>query len=131
MKTDIPNLHRYKDRHGKWTNYYREAGRKKVRLRAEYLSPEFWQEYQAAKDGSRAKIGAGRARAGTFDAALPGYYASVGFLGTAPSTQRTRRSILEHWRAEYGDGPVRDLQRKHVAQWSTPRQPLRAQPAIC
>jgi integrase len=114
-KTDIPNLHRYQNQYGKWTTYYREHGRKKVRLREDYLSPAFWEEYHTAKAGSRAGIGAGRARAGTFNAAFPGYYASVGFVGTVPSTQRTRRSILEHWRQQYGDGPVRDLQRKHVA----------------
>jgi integrase len=114
-KTDIPNLHRYKNQYGKWTSYYREAGRKKVRLRAEYLTAEFWDEYAAAKAGSRAAIGAGRARVGTFNATFPAYYTSVGFLGTVPSTQRTRRSILEHWRQQYGDGPVKDLQRKHIA----------------
>ena len=48
-RMEIPNLHRFRNRHGKWQTYYRAAGRKKLRLRAEYLSPEFWVEYEAAK----------------------------------------------------------------------------------
>src|SRR5215471_8123398 len=102
---EVPNVHRFKSRHGKWQTYYRAAGRKKIRLRADYLSPEFWLEYEAAKAGRRLEIGAGRARPGTFNAAFPGYYTSVGFLGLAPNGQRTRRNILEHWRKDYGDGP--------------------------
>ena len=113
--TEIPNLHRFKNRHGKWQTYYRASGRGKVRLPAEYLSPEFWLEYEAAKAGTRPEIGASRTRAGTFNAAFPGFYSSGAFLSLAPGGQRTRRNILEHWRKEYGDGPVKDLQRKHVA----------------
>src|SRR5205814_1940068 len=114
-RMEIPNLHRFRNRHGKWQTYYRAAGRKKLRLRAEYLSPEFWAEYEAAKAGSRPAIGIGRSRPGTFNAARPAFYSSAAFLGLAPGGQRTRRNILEYWFAAYGDGPVRDLQRKHVA----------------
>jgi integrase len=114
-RMEIPNLHRFRNRHGKWQTYYRAAGRGKIRLRAEYLSPEFWVEYEAAKAGTRPAIGAGRSRHGTFNAARPGYYTSAGFLSLAPSGQRTRRNILEHWFEAYGAGPVSDLQRKHVA----------------
>jgi integrase len=114
-RMEIPNLHRFRNRHGKWQTYYRAAGRGKIRLRAEYLSPEFWVEYEAAKAGTRPAIGAGRSRHGTFNAARPGYYTSAGFLSLAPSGQRTRRNILEHWFEAYGGGPVSDLQRKHVA----------------
>jgi hypothetical protein len=75
-KLEIPNLHRFKNRHGKWQTYYRVAGREKIRLRTEYLSPEFWVEYEAAKAGSRRpEIGSGRSRPGTFNAARPAYYA--------------------------------------------------------
>jgi integrase len=112
---EIPNLHRFKNRHGRWQTYYRAAGRNKIRIHAEYLSPEFWQEYEAAKAGApRPEIGAGRSRPGTFNGARTGYYASAEFLGLAPGGQRTRRNILEHWFLAYGDGPVKDLQRKHL-----------------
>ena len=112
---EIPNLHRFKSRHGKWQTYYRVAGHKKIRLLSDYLSPEFWLELQAAKAGIvRPEIGASLTRPGTFNAARPGYYRSVGFLGLAPRGQRARRNILEHWLETYGDGPVKDLQRKHV-----------------
>jgi hypothetical protein len=95
---EIPNLHRFKSRHGKWQTYYRAARHKKVRLTAEFLSPEFWQQYEAAKTGApRPEISVGRSRPGTFNGARPGYYASVEFLGLAPGGQRTRRNILEHW----------------------------------
>lgn len=114
-KVEILNIHRFKNRHGKWQTYYRVAGREKVRLRAEFLSPEFWIEYEAAKASARPGIGAGRARPGTFNAVRPAYYCSTAFLGLAPGGQRTRRNILERWFEKYGDGPVKDLQRKHVA----------------
>src|SRR5260370_18688567 len=112
----MPNVQRHKSSHWRGQTYYRAAGRHKIRLRAEYLSSEFWTEYEAAKAGARPEIGAGRRfRAGTFNAVRPGYYGSGGFLGLAPGGQRTRRNILEHWFSVYGEGPVKDLQRKHVA----------------
>src|SRR5262249_55897219 len=108
---EIPNIHRFKNRHGKFQTYYRATGQKKIRLRAEYLSPEWWAEYEAAKAGVvRVEPGAGRARPGTFNAARPGYYGSAGYLGLAPSGQRVRRNILERWFVDYGDGPVKNLQ---------------------
>ena len=48
---EIPNIHRFKNRHGKWQTYLRVARQKKIRLRNEYLSPEWWQELEAAKAG--------------------------------------------------------------------------------
>src|SRR5262245_61728642 len=97
--------HRFIDRHGKPRFYFRRAGHKKVRLPGLPWSPEFMAAYQEAIEGApRLKIGATRSRPGTVAAAVAGYFGSAVFVtGLAESTRRTRRRILERFRAEHGD----------------------------
>src|SRR5215813_3357127 len=114
-KFDIPNVQRFRNRHGRWQTYYRVAGRPKVRLREEFLSPAWWSEYERAKAGTpRPEAGADRIKPGTFNAALAGYYQSVQYLGLKPSTRSVWRGILEHFRADFGDALIIHLKRRHV-----------------
>jgi integrase len=115
-KIQIPNLHRFRNRHGKWQCYYRASRRTKIRLRADYLSPEFWAEYNAARANTAPLDVATRAKAGTFNAAIVGYLTSKSFADLGVSSQYTRRRILKHWGAEYGDGLVVELQQKHIVK---------------
>jgi hypothetical protein len=78
-KIHIPNLHRFQNRHGKWQCYYRVSRRTKIRLRAEYLSPEFWVEYNAARAATAPLDVTSRIKAGSFNAAISGYLASKSF----------------------------------------------------
>ncbi|MDI1345322.1 MAG: tyrosine-type recombinase/integrase [Pseudolabrys sp.] len=66
-------------------------------------SPEFMAAYEDAMCGDslpKREIGAGRTRAGTFDALIVRFYASTIFAGWSAETQRTRRNIIERFRVD-------------------------------
>jgi hypothetical protein len=79
-------------------------------------SPDFMATYEAAlADASRIEIGSTRTRPGTVAAAVAGYFGSAVFaMGLAESTRRTRRQILERFRAEHGDKGIATLGKTHV-----------------
>jgi integrase len=80
-------------------------------------SDDFMRQYAAALDGVKAKarnIGADRTIAGSVDALVVSYYKLV-FPTFKQSTQSERRYIIERFRAEHGNKPVRLLKREHIA----------------
>lgn len=116
-----------KDRHGKVRLRFRNG------LFSTYLSgiladyprdlgkllkdPEFWERYEAACEGvakAAATVGAKRYRAGTVAATVLAYYRSPEFLLLSISTQSTYRGILDRFAREFGDYPLKQLQREHV-----------------
>src|SRR5262249_1020646 len=61
---------------------------------------------EKAMSGPRNAIGAGRIKPGSVAAVVAEYFDSQQFFGSKkPSTQRWQRSILERFRAAYGDRP--------------------------
>jgi integrase len=107
-------------------NRDRENGKRRVHFRnrktgfSTYLygtpwSEDFMRQYAAALEGSKAKattiVGAKRTTAGSINALIVSYYASSGFKDLKASTQAARRNILERFRADYGDLPVKGLTR--------------------
>jgi integrase len=102
------------DRNGKSRFYFRRSGFKSVPLLGLPWSPQFMEVYEAALSGQPLQIGASRTKPGTVSAAIIGYYYDQSFLALAPSTQRPRRGILEHFRAEHGDKRIALLQRQHI-----------------
>jgi integrase len=88
------------DRHGHVRHYFRRKGSKRVPLPGLPWSPEFMAAYAAAKGStSRESIGAKRTLPGTFSMLIVSYYASAEFRSLAHETRRTRRNILERFRA--------------------------------
>ena len=106
------------DRHGKRRVRFRKAGF------TTYFTDTPWGEsfmaqYAQAIDGvtASANIGAElRTRPGTFSALVVNYYRSPEFRGMKPSTQQSRRSVIERFRREHGSKPLKGLQRKHIQQ---------------
>jgi integrase len=106
-------------------NMDRENGKRRVRFRdrrtgfSVYLygvpwSEEFMRAYAAALEGSKARVqiaGPKRTVAGTINALIVSYYGSPGFKDLKASTQANRRNILERFRTEFGDLPVKGLTR--------------------
>src|SRR5438128_3600440 len=109
-------------KHCGW-NLDRENGKPRVRFRkggfSTYLtgtpwSDDFMRQYAAALDGVKAQaanVGAGRTVAGTVNALVAAYLdcsvaSTSPFKTGAPETQRTRRNILEKFRAAHGDKPL-------------------------
>jgi integrase len=71
--------------------------------------------YSAALASERdIQIGASRSKPGTVNAAIAGYFSSVGFTSLAANTKRGRSNILERFREEHGDKRVATLQRAHI-----------------
>ncbi len=62
----------------------------------------------------RIEIGASRTKPGTINALVVSYFNSMAFQAFAPETRRTRRNILERFRAEHGDKRSALLKREHV-----------------
>ena len=107
-------------------NLDRENGKRHVRYRdrktgfSVYLYGEPWSEafmraYAAAREGGQARVeivGDKRTVAGTINALIVSYYAAIEDL--RPSTLRSRRSLLERFRAEFGDLQVKGLTRAHI-----------------
>jgi len=87
-----PHLHREISRHGALVWYVRREHGPRIRLRAEYGTPEFWAEYRAALEG--AAPSKGRARPHTFAWALERYRTNSAWTGLAAATRRQRENIF-------------------------------------
>jgi integrase len=113
-------VHGYTDRLGKPRFYYRRKGANSAPLPDLPWSPAFMQAYEAAEAAIGTQpppgpIGASRTLPGSLNAALVKYYQSSAFTeGLAKSTQGPRRALLERFRKERGDRPLRELQHRHV-----------------
>jgi hypothetical protein len=80
-------------------------------------SEDFMRQYAAALEGVRERreiVGEKRTVAGTISALIVSYYASLIFRDLKASTQANRRGILERFRKDYGDLPVKGLTRAGI-----------------
>ena len=94
------------DSEGRPHHYLRRNGYPRVRLPGLPWSPSFMAAYEQAMSGPRGAVGAGRIKPGSVAAVIAAYFDSQQFFGSkSAGTQRMRRSILERFRAAYGDRP--------------------------
>lgn len=107
------------DRHGNVRLYYRRDGRK-VRLRGPAGSPEFLTDYRAAAAGPITAKSDGKQVGRVVPRSMKWlcveYYKSAMFKELDPRTQKVRRSILERFCQNKGDGdkPYALLQPRHI-----------------
>lgn len=104
----------YRDQHGKLRRYFRRPGCKKIPLPGLPGSDEFKAAYAAAVNGAPKKRIIRRSEAGTIDAAVASYLQSVAFALLADETRRTRKNILERFRAKHGKRLLADLTSDHI-----------------
>jgi hypothetical protein len=109
-------VHGFIDRHGNPRWYFRRAGFKRVPLPGLPWSPEFMAAYEEAIAGQAAPIGAARVKPGTLRALAVSYFASPAFRTMRPSSQRSRRSVIDRLCAQHGDKRVAPLQRENVVR---------------
>src|SRR5260221_2916859 len=115
MRRPPKYVHGFIDRHGKPRFYFRRPGFERVALPGLPWSPDFMAAYEAAlAETPRVEIGASRTKPGTVTAAVAGYFGSLAFASLAAGTRRTRRQILERFRAEQGEQGIATLGRAHV-----------------
>src|SRR4249919_329449 len=96
----------FHDRHGRLRHYFRRPGCKSVALPGLPGSTEFMEAYQSAlarETTPHLEMRASRTIPGTVAALTVAYFNSLAFTNRAPETKRTRRNILERFRAEHGD----------------------------
>jgi integrase len=106
------------DRHGRARFYYRRQGFKRVALPGLPWSPTFMAAYEAAggEPEQRVEIGASRTLPGTVSALIVRYYKSDDWNSLAMETQKTRRRMIEKFRAEHGNKRVALLQHEHIVK---------------
>jgi integrase len=115
---ELPHVNRFTDRHGKVRRYFRRPGHPAVALPGEPDSVEFLTAYLAEmRKVEPVAIGeAKRSKAGTISAAIAAYYQSNQYFlePLSDGTQRTRRGILERFRAQDGHRLLSDLRRGDI-----------------
>lgn len=110
----FPGATKFEDRHKQPRWRFRRKGFKTVYLPGLPGSPEFVAAYQAALEGSPVVPGASRTVPGTVNALAVMIYASAEWSQLAPTTQSSRRGIIERVRRDAGTFPVAGLMGRHV-----------------
>src|SRR3989442_487058 len=100
-----PRLHREITRHGKPVWYVRVDKGPRVRIRAEFGSPEFDAEYQAAISATPRPTARGCPVAGTLAWLVARYCETSVWAGLSPATRRQRENILLQVLASAGQQP--------------------------
>jgi hypothetical protein len=118
MKRPPQYCHHKRDRHdgpGFW--YFGRRGYPRVRLPGLPWSPVFMAAYEAALSGKALPIASKNVHPGTMADLIAKYYASAAFQGLERSTQQVYRRIIERFREQHGNKPVKALETRHVRQF--------------
>lgn len=98
-----PSLHRERTRHGQVVYYVRRKHGPRIRIRAEFGTPAFFEEYRTALAAEPAP-GAGKGpQAGSIEWAIKRYMASSAWAGLSPATRRARENIFHQITEAAGD----------------------------
>ena len=114
MITDMPRprppyLSRERTRHGKSVWYVRREG-KRIRLRAEYGSPQFQAEYQTALAATVRETGVvSSANAGTLAWLIERYRETHAWRSLSPATRYKREQILRQVRKTAGEAEIGEI----------------------
>jgi integrase len=111
-------VHAFVDHDGRPRHYFRRKGFKLTPLLGVPGAPEFMEAYQRALAAiAPVEIGAKkRSGPGSLSAAIAAYYGSLEFRALTGGTPAKRRAILETFREQHGDKPVRLLPRLFIVR---------------
>lgn len=121
-----PYLHRYVTRHGRVNWYVRKPGCKRVRIRAEYGTPEFDEAYHRAIDGLE-PLKATKAATGSLQWLWERYRETGAWTGLAGATRRQRENIMAGVLKTGGAAPYSAITRGTIAQGRDRRSATPAQ----
>ena len=107
-----PYLLRETTRHGKPVWYVRIGTGPRIRIKAEYGSPEFDAEYQAARQGERISK---PVRSGSLEWLIERYREVDAWKSLAPATRKQREAILRHVIKAAGKEPFNQISQKIIA----------------
>ena len=109
-----PRLHRQRTRHGKTVWYVRDGHGPRVRLRAEFGSPEFEAEYQVAISGQAVERGKKAAAVGSLMWLFDRYRETVAWSGLSLATRRQRENIFKGVLKQAGYESATAIKRAHI-----------------
>ncbi|MEF2552025.1 tyrosine-type recombinase/integrase [Aurantimonas sp. A2-1-M11] len=110
----LPYTRREKSRHGKYVWYFRKDDGPRVRLRGDFMSPTWKEDYDRALSGQVVAPQQKQAK-GTLRWLVERYLDSAPFLTLAPSTQRMRANVLKSIVKTGGDARLGELTRQTMA----------------
>jgi integrase len=105
-----PYLQRERSRHGRMVWYVRVNRQSpRIRIYADYGTPEFMAEYQAAIEGKPRPNQAHKIRHGSLEWLVNQWKASSDWHLTKPATKKQRENILDRVTASAGQTPAGDI----------------------
>lgn len=107
------HLHREITRHGTAAWYVRRGKGPRIRIKAEYGTPEFQAAYEAALRGEAAAP-KGKFSAGTLGWLVARYRETTAWTKLSMATRRQRENILRHVIASAGNEPISRVERKAI-----------------
>jgi integrase len=109
-----PHLHRQVTRHGRIVWYVRIGHGPRIRLRAEYSTPEFEAEYRAALEGRLVEQRKRETAVGSLTWLFDRYRETVAWTGLSIATRRQRENIMHGVLAQAGDESGATIKRAHI-----------------
>jgi integrase len=109
-----PHLHRERTRHGRTAWYVRIGHGSRIRLRAEYGTPEFEAEYRAALEGGPPASRERAATMGSLTWLVERYRETIAWTGLSFATRRQRENIMAGVLAQAGHEPAAAIKRAHI-----------------
>lgn len=119
-------LHREKTRHGRFVWYVRLGAGVRIRLRAEYGTPEFQAEYEAAITGKKAPAKA-KAKSGSLQWLYDRYRETGAWSHLSAATRRQRENIFQHVLEKSGAEPYSAIDRSDIEAGKDARRTTPAQ----
>jgi hypothetical protein len=123
-----PFLQRQCTQHGRFVWYFRRPGGPRTRIRAEYGTPDFEAEYEAARAGTKPVLSAAaRAATGSLSWLWDRFRETGGWTILGPGTRRQRENIMAAVMKNGGREPCGDIRPAHIiagrdARAETPSQ---------
>lgn len=114
-----PYVSSFKDRHGKRRYRFRRKGYEVHYFKEPFGTKAFEREYAGCLDAEPAAVGAGRVKPGSVSDVIGRYYADTSFLDLRPATQVVYRGVLERFRTNFGDDPMRQFDAERIARLMT------------
>ena len=102
-----PFLQREETRHGVHVWYFRRHHGPRIRLKAEYDTPEFWAQYRAALEG--VPPASKQPKANSLKWAIDRYRNGSAWQALSPVTRRARENIIRQVIKTAGDLPLREI----------------------
>jgi integrase len=109
-----PYLHRYRTRHGKFIWYVRKPRGNRVRIKAEFGTPDFEAEYNAAIQGKPVIRAPGKSTSGSLAWLWERYKETGAWSGLSAATRRQRANIMDGVLKVSGSVPCANLTRQDL-----------------